>query len=72
MTKLIMAIGVSDTVPTVVFNPREILRCDDARADSAQAWRTNLKRSDEKKRHYNTSVSEVAVMNDVSACVHSF
>lgn len=57
---------MSDTFPTVEFKPREIIRCDDARADFPKVWRLNITRSDEKKTHSHASASQASVMNDVS------
>ena len=62
---LTMYSGVSSTLPTVQFQPREIFRADDARADTPAQWRLSYKRSDEKKRQSNPSKSKAAVMNDV-------
>jgi len=64
-TELTLLIGLSDTIPTVVFNPQEIIRCDDARADSVKLCCVNITRSDEKKRHLNAPTSQAPVMNDV-------
>jgi len=61
---------VSDTIPTVVFSPHEIIRCDEARADLVKVWRVDIARSDEKKRHTNAPTSKAPVMNDVSKSIH--
>lgn len=60
-----MNLGVSSTVATVKFQPAEIFRADDARADTPGQWRLSYKRSDEKKRRSNPSKSKAPVMNDV-------
>lgn len=59
-----LALGVSGTVATVIFQPAEIFRADDARADTPGQWRLSYKRSDEKKRRSNPSKSKAPVMND--------
>ena len=60
-----MWLGVSNTIATVEFSPREIFRADDARADTPGQWRLSYKRSDEKKRLKNPSESQAPIMNDV-------
>lgn len=62
---LTRCLGVSSTVATVQFKPKEIFRADDARADAPAQWRLSYKRSDEKKRQSNPSKSKAPVMNDV-------
>lgn len=62
---LIKYLGVSSTVATVQFKPKEIFRADDARADAPAQWRLSYKRSDEKKRQSNPSKSKAPIMNDV-------
>ena len=60
-----MCLGVSSTVATIGFLPREIFRADDARADTPGPWRLSYKRSDKKKTINNRSDSKAPVMNDV-------
>ena len=62
---LTVCLGVSSTVATVEFRPKEIFRADDARADTPSPWRLSYKRSDEKKRQSHPPKSKAPVMNDV-------
>lgn len=59
-----LALGVSKTIPAVEFNPGEIIRSDDARADCPDVRRLRLQRSDEKKARLKPSLSQAPVMND--------
>ena len=60
-----LALAVSSTRPTIVFTPTEIIRSDDAYADTPAPRRLNLKRSDEKKKHLHPVDSRGRkVMND--------
>lgn len=60
-----LALAVSSTKPSIQFRPGEIVRCDDAYADSPGQRRLDLKRSDEKKSHLNPVKSkDRTVMND--------
>lgn len=59
-----LALGVSNTTPTIDFKPREIIRSDDAYADIPCERRISLSRSDEKKRHHKPPVAKGPVMND--------
>lgn len=59
-----LALAVSSTKATIVFEPREIIRTDDARADNPQPRRISIKRSDEKKTNIRPVQSEAKVMND--------
>ena len=60
-----LALGVSNTTPTVVFRPEEIVRTRDARADNPEVRRVNHGREDAKVP--KASNSKAAVMNDVSS-----
>ncbi|KAL8905139.1 MAG: hypothetical protein Q9171_006787 [Xanthocarpia ochracea] len=59
------AIGLSQTEPTVGFSPLQIIRSDDAHADSPVARRLQHERSREKKKAYQKpDKSNSPVMND--------
>ena len=60
-----MCLGVSSTVATIKFLPKEIFRADDARADAPGPWRLSYQRSDKKKTTNTRSNSDAPVMNDV-------
>ncbi|KAL8858536.1 MAG: hypothetical protein Q9178_004830 [Gyalolechia marmorata] len=58
------AIGLSQTEPTVGFSPWQIIRSDDAHADSPVARRLQHERSQEKKTNQKPDKSNSPVMND--------
>ncbi len=66
-----LALGVSSTVPTVTFEPYEIIRTRDARADAPQVRRVNQIKAEGHQRPDGNRGDIVhvngAVMNDVSA-----
>lgn len=56
--------AVSSTSPTIVFQPCEIIRSDDARADAPKTRRLDIERSHEKQILGETLTSTANVMND--------
>ncbi|KAL8711460.1 MAG: hypothetical protein Q9220_004118 [cf. Caloplaca sp. 1 TL-2023] len=59
-----LAIGFSQTIPSVQFQPHQIIRSDDARADAPFIRRLDIERSDEKKAQKRLVNSTVPIMND--------
>ena len=59
-----LQLAVSKTVPTIIFRPNEIIRSDDAYAESPSARKLSLSRSDVKKRGIEVERPKSAVMND--------
>ncbi|KAL8832807.1 MAG: hypothetical protein Q9170_004729, partial [Blastenia crenularia] len=59
-----LALGVSQTVPTVQFQPGQIVRSDNAFADTPEERCLDLRRSHEKKTKRKPVESDIAVMND--------
>lgn len=60
-----LALSVSNTKPTIVFRPAEIIRSDDASAEDPQERRLNIARSEEKRmRGGSGKAKETTVMND--------
>ncbi|KAL8655036.1 MAG: hypothetical protein Q9226_003197 [Calogaya cf. arnoldii] len=59
-----IGLGVSQTTPTLHFNPWQIIRSDDARADSPAVRRLQHERSREKKAYQKLLKSKSPVMND--------
>ncbi|KAL8781212.1 MAG: hypothetical protein Q9213_006105 [Squamulea squamosa] len=59
-----LALGVSQTTPTIQFNPLFIVRSDDARADAPEERRLQHERSWEKKAHIKPVKSKSPIMND--------
>ena len=66
-------IAVSSTKPSVVFEPDEIFRADDALAEAPCQRRLDRKRSDDKKTRIKVTKSKQpeTVMNDVSTLITS-
>lgn len=61
-TSLNQTLGVTNTYPTIKFNPSEIVRTHDARAGSAHVRKLQQDRADVPMA---CSDSKVSVMNDV-------
>ncbi|KAL8909002.1 MAG: hypothetical protein Q9207_000453 [Kuettlingeria erythrocarpa] len=59
-----LTLGVSQTSPTVRFQPDQIIRSDDAFADAPSRRRLDAKRSHEKKTKRKPMKSDAPVMND--------
>ena len=59
-----LALAVSSTKATIEFEPQEIIRTDNARADNPQPRKISIKRSDEKKTNRHPDQSKAEVMND--------
>ncbi|KAL8670790.1 MAG: hypothetical protein Q9168_004688 [Polycauliona sp. 1 TL-2023] len=59
-----IGLGVSQTRPALQFNPSQIIRSDDARADSPAERRLHHETSRQKKAHKKSIKSKSPVMND--------
>ncbi|KAL9037231.1 MAG: hypothetical protein Q9180_003838 [Flavoplaca navasiana] len=59
-----IGLGVSQTKPAIVFSPLQIVRSDDARADTPAVRRLQHERSREKKASKKPGGSKSPVMND--------
>lgn len=59
--------GLTSTIPTVRFSPREIVRSDDALADNPTKRVLDFPRPEEKSMNRNPQKSRAPVMNDVSS-----
>ena len=59
-----LSLGLSTTVKTVQFRPTQMIRSDDAYADSPCERRLDVRRSDSKKTGRSPSKNKSAIMND--------
>lgn len=71
LAQLIIYTAVSSTRPSIVFQPDEIFRADDALAEAPCQRRLDRKRSDEKKTRIKVKKSKQpeTVMNDVNTLI---
>ena len=59
-----LSLGLTSTTPTIEFKPVEIIRSDDARANSPAVRKLDLTRSEEKKGNIKSRTPKTPVIND--------